>query len=490
MRRNDGRVPGDQSAPGAGLVSEFTQHAKGARKAERMRCKGIVACFRYRLASVFLGDAPRAQLVRGALGSGGLKAANTLVRFALAVFLARTLGPEGYGIYAFALSLIMLLAIPAHMGLPTLVVREVAKYQLRGCWSLMRGLLGRANQAALLVSVVLTAVAVSTAWLAFGQSETGKLETFFWAVVLVPLTALGNLSGAVLRGLRRVVQGQLSEMCLRPGLHLLLIGAAALVGTLTPQNAMALHVLAAGVAFLMGIVLLVRALPADVRVTAPSYDTAAWVRSLLPLSFLAGAQVINTQTDIVMLGVFTTSQDVGIYRVAVQGAQLAVFSLAAINMTIAPYVSRLHASGDGVRLQRMATWSARIVFIVAVPVVSVFILFGGPILAFVFGSDYRDGHLALAILCAGQLVNAGMGSVGLLLNMTGHEWITAKGFAIAAIANIGLNVLLIPLWGMNGAATATAVTLATWNALLCWQVWRKLGVASTPIRLPAARISL
>lgn len=455
-----------------------------------MRCKRLTTCCLHRLAAVICGDAPRAHLVRGVLGSGGLKAVNTLIGFALTIYLARILGPQGYGVYAFALSLVMLLAIPAHMGLPTLVVREVAKYQFQERWGLMRGLLCRAKQTVFLVSLVLGTAAAGTAWLAFGQAEAIKLETFLWAVLLVPLIALSNLFGAVLRGLRRVVQGHLAEMCLRPGFHLLVVVAVALGGTLSPQTAMALHVLAAGLALLIGIVLLLRALPADIRVNAPSYDTAAWVRSLLPLSFLAGAQVINTQTDIVMLGVFTTSQDVGIYRVAVQGAHLAVFSLAAINMSIAPYISRLHASGDAVRLQRMATWSARVVLLVAVPVVSVFILFGGPILAFVFGNDYRDGHFALAILCAGQLVNAGMGSVGLLLNMTGHEWVTAKGFAAAAVANIGLNLALIPFWGMNGAAVATAVTLATWNALLCWQVWRKLGIISTAIQLPLARSSV
>ena len=63
--------------------------------------------------------------------------------------------------------------------------------------------------------------------------------------------------------------------------------------------------------------------------------------------------------------------------------------------------------------------------------------------------------------------------------MTGHERDTATGVGIAAAVNVTLNVLLIPLWGIEGAAIATAISLMTWNILLAVWVYRRLGIYTT-----------
>ncbi|MGH2542589.1 MAG: polysaccharide biosynthesis C-terminal domain-containing protein, partial [Ardenticatenaceae bacterium] len=162
----------------------------------------------------------------------------------------------------------------------------------------------------------------------------------------------------------------------------------------------------------------------------------------------------------------------------VQGATLVAFTLTAANMVLAPYIAQLYAAGDNTRLQHMVTRGAQVILLTALPVAGTFIFFGEPILASVFGDAYRAGAAALAILCLGQLVNAGAGSVGLILNMTGHERDTAVGVAAAAAANLILNLILIPRFGIEGAAVATAVSLATWNVLLCRRVYRRVGIRS------------
>jgi O-antigen/teichoic acid export membrane protein len=211
------------------------------------------------------------------------------------------------------------------------------------------------------------------------------------------------------------------------------------------------------------------------------------MRSMLPLSLLSGMQIINTQADVVMLGLFTTSEEVGVYRAATQGAMLVVFFLSAINLVIAPYISQLSTAGKKEQLQRLATTSARATLLAAAPVAAAFVLFGEPILSIVFGEEFAPGHVPLAILCVGQLVNAAAGSVGMLLNMSGHERDTARGVAVATVTNVILNLILVPRLGMTGAAIATAVTLVIWNALLCRQVWVRMGIQSTAIRFRIAK---
>lgn len=71
-----------------------------------------------------------------------------------------------------------------------------------------------------------------------------------------------------------------------------------------------------------------------------------------------------------------------------------------------------------------------------------------------------------------------MGSVAILLNMTGHEQDTARVVAISAIGNIALNLILVTLWGLIGAALASAITLSAWNILLWLAVRRRLNINS------------
>jgi O-antigen/teichoic acid export membrane protein len=253
----------------------------------------------------------RAELAKGAIGSFGLKLINALLNLALSVVLARTLAPEGYGIYAFAFSAMTLLAVPVQLGLPTLLIREVARYHLESRWDLLRGILKRANQTVFILSLVVGSTAGGIAWLFADRWDFTQLATFGWSLLLLPLIALNRLREAALQGLRRVVMGQIPEKVLQPVILLILVGSTSLADSLAPPLAMALYCTAAMLSFLVGTVMLLRALPTEVRAVQPRYDGSTWMSSVLPLSLLAGLQVINGQTDIFMLGLLTTKVDVG-----------------------------------------------------------------------------------------------------------------------------------------------------------------------------------
>lgn len=418
---------------------------------------------------------------RGSLGSLAVKIAHVTLGLGVTVILARVLGPQAYGVYSWSFALVVLLAIPARMGFTQLLVRETAAYQLQQEWGLLRGLLLRANQAVVATSVVLAAVAGTILWRLGDRLESAEILTFGWALLLLPLMALGDLRGAALRGLRHVVMGQLPESVLRPAFLIVLAGAGAALIEMNAPAAMALHAVAAGMAFAIGAVLLLRWLPGEVRSAESRFETRRWLSSIVPFSLIAGMQVINSQTDIVLLGFFVPSEDVGFYTVAAKGATLVPFTLSAVNMVIAPYISRLHAKARADTLQDVLTWTARVILLTALPVAAILILFGNPILGFIFGPEYAAGYVALVILCVGQVINAGAGSVGMLLTMTGHERDAAFGVSIAAGLNVVLNLLLIPQFGMAGAAVATAASLLTWNLLLCLRAYRHLGLVTTAV---------
>ena len=176
-----------------------------------------------------------------------------------------------------------------------------------------------------------------------------------------------------------------------------------------------------------------------------------------------------------------SDEEVGIYKVVFSLASLAILGLETINYVIQPYFARFYSEGALEQLQRLVTLSARVILAMALPPVILLVAFGEPTLEFLFGSVYGAGATALAILAMGQLVNAAMGSVGMLLNMTGHERDTMKGVAIAAVLNIALSAALIPPFGVEGAAVATATTLLIWNLVLRHYVRERLRIEPAAI---------
>ncbi len=427
----------------------------------------------------------RHQLTQAAIGSALLTLSSKLLMLLTSVILARWMGAEGYGVYATAMALVALLSVPTALGLPTLTVRLMATYRLQEQWNLMRGYLTRSTQAVFLLSLLIAASASGVIILLGDRFEFANQPVFLLALALIPLMGLNALRSAALRGLHRVVLGQLPESLIMPGLFLALIGGWALVDgnsdVLVPQFAILARLLAVTVAFLLGSWFLLRHLPLALRAVKPSYELKTWARSAAPLLLIGGLSIVTTQTDVLMLAAIQGAESAGIYQAAARGAELVALSLTAINMAIQPTISRLHAAGEMQHLQRVVTKAARATLMLALPAALVLILLARQILGVVFGTEYEVGASCLAILCAGQLINSGAGSVGLILNMTGHERDSAFGLGIGALTNVTLNAALIPMWGIAGAALATALSLIAWNVVLALRVYQRLGLDSTAL---------
>ena len=434
---------------------------------------------------VVSGDGLKARLVREGLGSAGIQATNRVLALALGIVLARSLGADGYGVYAYAFSIMSLLMVVAEAGVPTLLMREIAASQ--GCeeWGLLRGALSHGVKFVGLVATSVSVFGLLVLWWRADDLAPPVLYTTRLMLFVLPVSALCKTVAHAMSGLHRVVIGQAVDMLVRPVLVLVLVGTGFMLwpNLREPYYAMTAQFVAATIVLLVGALILRRFLPAATKTLKQENRRRNWLRSALPFVLIGGAGVLNNNTDIIMLGWFTGSEEVGIYRVAVQGATLVAFSLQVANAVVAPQFTRLYAKGDMARLQHLVTQSARVVLSVALPIALVFILVGGILISGVFGAEFVAAYGPLAILASGQLVNAGFGSGGFLLYMTGHERTTARILCQTTLLNILLNVVFIPLYGLGGAATATAIALVVWNALLYRQVRQLLGISSTVFRV-------
>ncbi|MGE0278751.1 MAG: flippase [Nitrospiraceae bacterium] len=405
-----------------------------------------------------------------------MKGAQVLVNLGLSVLLARILQPDGYGIYAFAISIVTLLAIPATLGLPTLVIREVAKYELEKRWGLLRGVLERVTHTVVAMSISVSLLAALSIYAIADESRSAQVLSLYWGLLFLPIAALSQVRAAALHGLRKVVWGQLPETVIRPATLLLFCALVASVDRLTPVSTMVLNVLAAAIAFAVGWVFLVRAVPHEVRAVAPLYATKVWLRSALPFSILASVPVVNSQVATVILMYFADSSEVGIFRVATQGGNLLASISGVAAIVVAPHLARLNVSEDKRALERVAGSMALILTLVFAPVTVALFLYGEDIVSAIFGPAYRTAGLPLAILALGLTLSACAGLGALVLNMTGHEGASAKGFAATTIGNVILTLILVPKYGMLGAAISATIAVAAWNTAMCWQAYLRVGV--------------
>ncbi len=425
-----------------------------------------------------------AALTRGIVGTAGTRATQAALGLVIAVLLARLLGPAGYGAYSFAMALVAFLAIPSELGVPGLAVREVAVSNARGDLDRMRGFLAWAHRNVAMVSVSVAVVAALVLVVLQDRVDPARLRCLWVSLLLVPLVSLGALRTAMLQGLRKVLLAQLPEHVIRPLVFLLLLAVlmAAGLGVESATEVMALQVVATSVAFSAGLLFFFRHRPAGLAAAAVVRDGSLWWRSSLTFGMFAAMRLINGRTDILALGFFHTDSDVGIYRVASQLATSIIFGLQIVNPIQGPYLAHIYATGNMDEFQRVVTRTSRIVFAITIPVVCAVVLFGRPIIVLAFGEQYQQAYAPLVILAAGQLVNATMGSVGSVLNMTGHERDTAACVFAGAAVNIALNLLLTPQMGMIGAAIATSTSLVTWNLLMWQRVRLRLGVETSVFR--------
>lgn len=431
-----------------------------------------------------------AQIVRGASGASALSLFNIAATFATAVLLARFMGVKEYGIYSYVLSWVTLLGVFANLGLSPVMVRNVAVYHQEGDWARIRGMF-RFSIFAVSVASVLCALAVAAvAWLLHKDSPEMRLALWL-ACLLLPLQALLMPFGSTQQGFRQVINAQIPSLLILPSIFLaLVIGAHALSPeTLLAGLSIVLRIAGLGTSLVAAIVLLrfgIRSAGRSTILPTPIYQPRTWLASAAPLVLMGSTFMINANADILMLGSITGPEAAGLYKAATRGAELLTFGLVVISVPLGPLLARLYAAGEIATLQRELSRWARVAFAPAAVLAVAFVIDGSWFLA-LFGSEFtgHEASAALAILAAGQLIHVAAGPAGLLLLMSGHERLAAQALAVGAVLNVALNALLIPTWGVRGAAVATACSTAIFALLLVVFAFRRLKLNPTvvPVRV-------
>lgn len=415
-------------------------------------------------------------LFRGGLVALVIQGGGQLLRYLWQIGFARWMGVEEYGSFSFAFGWIQVLAILCALGLTTGALRFVPEYISRCQWGLLRGIVRRSTQVTFLAGVGIATV--GTLLILILPLEEGRGSTLALGMWLVPLLGLGNLKLELTRSTRDVGRAYFP---MRIALPVLAVALGFLGRASGGQLSAVRGLYALGGALVLTLLLqeglLTQALPPEGRRATPEFRTRFWLTESFPLLLIAGFIILLNQTDVIMVGALAGDEEVGLYASASVTARWVSFMLLSANAVAAPLIASLHAEGEERALQDLVTRVARWTFWPSVALATILILGAGPVLD-LFGDGFARARWALVILVGGQVVNAAMGPVGHLMNLTGHGKDSAVVYGTAAGVNVGLNLLLIPAMGMEGAAVATATSVILWNLWLFALVRRKVGVHS------------
>lgn len=393
-------------------------------------------------------------------------------RLLIGILLARFLGAEQYGLYALAFSAITVAAGIAALGLAPALVRYVSvsagRRDTAGLWGALQVGLGLTTIASLLVGIALFVLATPIAEELFDEPRLVPLLRL--GGLMIPFLAMGNALAAATRGFNKMQYTVIAQKISQPTIRLVLIVALALAVGLNAANALAAHVLAAAIVlglllyFLNGLFALWRPLQAGRR------NPRQMLRFSLPVYVTRLIKDFGGNIQTLMLGAFHAVTTVGIFTVASRVNMTGRMFQQSIATTSAPIVSGLYDQGKRVQLARFYQTMTKWTFTVNVPLFLIIQLFPGAILS-IFGREYVGGATALTILAWGNLVDAATGICGVVIDMTGKTGLKLVNAIAVFGLLVGLNLLLIPRWGLVGAAVAAAIATTIRNLLPLAQVY-------------------
>lgn len=301
----------------------------------------------------------------------------------------------------------------------------------------------------------------------FGEPAVATSIRVF--AIAIPFATVLNLSLGGIRGQKlsrpRVYVENLIHPSVRFGLIILAVVAGLGQAGFALGYAVPFVVSAAVATYLFG-----RTLPKRADAVGTREIFLEMVRYSLPFTVSGLASFVYRSIDIFLLLYFVGSRGVGIYGVAYALARLLGMFSTAFNYLSEPLSSELESNdkvGEAIAVQRsIARWLTITGIMALVPLV----LFGAELIGIVYRPAYAEGSLALSILAVGFVTKTVLQTNDPLVRALGHSKWVAFNTSIAGGVNLGANLLLIPRYGIEGAALATTLSFLLLGLLPMIQV--------------------
>lgn len=419
------------------------------------------------------------RLIRKTARGGGIAFAGNIVdkglRFPLEMLLARVLGAGDYGSYSLGYGLAIIASELSMLGLPSGIVRFGALYKGAGDIKRVKGTLS----SAFLIS---TASSIAAGGLLFMFSTSvsemfnmpklaNVLRIFAFAFPFYVITLMAGHAAGAFQAIK--CQTAVTNIC-RPLTNVTIVSIIFLLG-FRLLGAVYGFLISSVISAFFGLYLLKRIFPDIVSKLKPSYEVRKLLRFSLPVLFVGFSYILLVQTDRIMLGYFKASKDLGIYSAAATISQQAGLITYSFGYIFCPIISDLYNRNEFSDLKKLYKTVTRWIVSINLVILVLLILFSKQIMG-IFGSEFTSGWLVLVVLSSVHLIaySTGGALVGYVLQMSGKQDIELINAMVMLALNIALNLWLIPIYGILGAAMATGASYAAINVARIVEVYTLL----------------
>lgn len=413
-----------------------------------------------------------------------LKITGGFIAFILQVYIARLLGPEQLGIYSYVFSWVIIFSLFSSFGFEHLQVRYIAYYKAKKQINKLLSLI-RSGQLFVFSLGILVALLITIIVYILGEDVSKSVSaTFLWGVLIIPILAIINSNNGILRGLKKQLLVSVLFEVLRP--LLLLLFVVILVQYISEISAKMIMALTVGSLSLICFLSMYWIITNRNNIAANQKETKQrtikkevlsslkWAKAAVPFILFVGVVQIEKNIDILMLGSLINMEASGIYTVATKITTIILLLTMTMNTVAAPIFSELYAIGKLYELRRLVSLLAKISSAISFVILLVIYFYGEEIIC-LFGREFREGVVVFKILTVAHFIKILAGPVLMISIMTGYQKVALKVIATGALIHVMLNAILIPYWGMMGAAVSASISNIFWCTLLSYLLCKKLG---------------
>ncbi|HLD75762.1 MAG TPA: flippase, partial [Candidatus Norongarragalinales archaeon] len=402
----------------------------------------------------------------------------TFFKFGSNWLLANHLSPADFGAFSFAFSALNILASLSVMGTVYLMLKYLPQYLVHGQKIVAGRLLGFSGATTLIASLVLS---IASAFFLSDYLSVQFLknpaysDVLFWMMLATPVFACLLLSVSIFQGFSRAKEKVLAFDLALNGLFLIFVSGLVFFGYLTLRNAVWIQALTLVFALVLSALFLNRLFRANrlaLSMGASSSERREWFVFAAPLFVQDLFGLLLLWTDTFVLGMNLGAESLGAYFAATRLATALSLFLTAASYLYAPLASGFFSQNRTADVKRMYRTVTKWVTLATLPVFIVFILFPHVVLTFFYGNRFSEATTALSFLGLGYLAFTAFGPSGVTLISLGRNKFLVGSTVAAGVSNVLLSFLLIPMFGITGAALAAAGSMFLLKALISVELHR------------------
>ena len=422
-------------------------------------------------------DQSHSSLAQRAAGAAFLiRLASAALVYLTQILLARWLGDFEFGIYVYVWTWVLVVGGVVDFGLASAAQRFIPEYSESARWPLLRGFLSASRWLTLAIASAIAGLGCLAIWLAATRIDRHEIVPLYLACACLPLFALTGVQDAIARSYNWITLALVPPYVLRSLLLLGFVGAAYAAGFANDATtAMTAAVIATWIAGIAQLLLLARRLGPERRKGTTRYEVRTWLSTAIAIFMVEGFYLLLTSVDVLLLQQFRQPNEVAIYYAAARTLSLVAFVYFSVSAATAHRFSQYHASGEHERLADFIAQSIHWTFWPSLAATAVILAFGYPFL-WLYGPQFVGGYPLMFILAVGLLARAAVGPAERLLSMVGEQRACALVYMAAFLTNILGCLILIPRFGMYGAAIATSNGIIVESTLLFWVSKHRLGL--------------